>query len=112
RHAPRPAAPRSAVRPVASHTCPTRRSSDLDRLGAGDDGLGDVARLVEATVGDDRDPGRVGGERGVVDGGDLRGPDPGHHAGGAEDRKSTRLNSSHVSISYAVFCLKTEPTAL
>src|SRR5690242_21207129 len=35
------------------------------------------------------------------------------HAGGhkvvvhvAEDRKSTRLNSSHMSISYAVFCLK------
>src|SRR4051794_35934385 len=26
--------------------------------------------------------------------------------GGAEDRKSTRLNSSHPSISYAVFCLK------
>src|SRR5207249_10244891 len=26
--------------------------------------------------------------------------------GVAEDRKSTRLNSSHVSISYAVFCLK------
>src|SRR5699024_11490614 len=26
--------------------------------------------------------------------------------GSAEDRKSTRLNSSHVSISYAVFCLK------
>src|SRR6266511_4309023 len=25
---------------------------------------------------------------------------------GAEDRKSTRLNSSHVKISYAVFCLK------
>src|SRR5437868_9212164 len=25
---------------------------------------------------------------------------------GREDRKSTRLNSSHVSISYAVFCLK------
>src|SRR5204863_9842331 len=24
----------------------------------------------------------------------------------AEDRKSTRLNSSHVEISYAVFCLK------
>src|SRR5689334_23914897 len=23
-----------------------------------------------------------------------------------EDRKSTRLNSSHISISYAVFCLK------
>src|SRR5699024_11433783 len=27
----------------------------------------------------------------------------------AIDRKSTRLNSSHVSISYAVFCLKTKP---
>src|SRR5690625_5662952 len=25
---------------------------------------------------------------------------------GGEDRKSTRLNSSHVAISYAVFCLK------
>src|SRR5690625_7059395 len=33
------------------------------------------------------------------------------HGGGAlaerdQDRKSTRLNSSHVAISYAVFCLK------
>src|SRR2546430_11377227 len=33
-----------------------------------------------------------------------RGPD--HVYGGAEDRKSTRLNSSHSQISYAVFCLK------
>src|SRR3989442_15585854 len=31
---------------------------------------------------------------------------PGVAARGAEDRKSTRLNSSHVRISYAVFCLK------
>src|SRR5690606_39729152 len=28
----------------------------------------------------------------------------------AEDRKSTRLNSSHVKISYAVFCLKKKST--
>src|SRR5690554_7039674 len=28
------------------------------------------------------------------------------HAGDYLDRKSTRLNSSHVRISYAVFCLK------
>src|SRR5437660_2860521 len=28
------------------------------------------------------------------------------HAGAGRDRKSTRLNSSHVAISYAVFCLK------
>src|SRR5215471_20368402 len=27
-------------------------------------------------------------------------------ASGRQDRKSTRLNSSHVEISYAVFCLK------
>src|SRR3712207_7827212 len=40
---------------------------------------------------------------------DLAAPPPGvghrllpHHA----DRKSTRLNSSHANISYAVFCLK------
>src|SRR5690554_7620371 len=29
-----------------------------------------------------------------------------HHRREIEDRKSTRLNSSHVRISYAVFCLK------
>src|SRR5277367_173093 len=28
------------------------------------------------------------------------------NCGGTEDRKSTRLNSSHITISYAVFCLK------
>src|SRR5690242_21485628 len=28
------------------------------------------------------------------------------HIAAASDRKSTRLNSSHMSISYAVFCLK------
>src|SRR5437667_1243551 len=28
------------------------------------------------------------------------------------DRKSTRLNSSHITISYAVFCLKKKKTAL
>src|SRR3712207_7210463 len=31
-----------------------------------------------------------------------------HHAG---DRKSTRLNSSHANISYAVFCLKKKPNS-
>src|SRR3712207_8395115 len=29
-----------------------------------------------------------------------------HVVAGARDRKSTRLNSSHANISYAVFCLK------
>src|SRR5690606_20531296 len=31
-------------------------------------------------------------------------------SGSSEDRKSTRLNSSHVKISYAVFCLKKKKT--
>src|SRR5439155_26308472 len=40
-----------------------------------------------------------------------QGSTPSHRARGmmtvrASDRKSTRLNSSHVAISYAVFCLK------
>src|SRR5262245_65339276 len=43
----------------------------------------------------------------------ARAVETGHHAvldgiiaGGEEDRKSTRLNSSHLGSSYAVFCLK------
>src|SRR5690606_41571855 len=36
-----------------------------------------------------------------ADGGAV--PDGGHHWPGLSDRKSTRLNSSHVKISYAVF---------
>src|SRR3712207_9013901 len=47
-------------------------------------------------------------ERVVEPGGELRqrglaGP---RRADQGEDRKSTRLNSSHANISYAVFCLK------
>src|SRR5207249_11356357 len=41
--------------------------------------------------------------------GDAQPGDDGHDGAGddrRQDRKSTRLNSSHVSISYAVFCLK------
>src|SRR5258707_8385956 len=33
-------------------------------------------------------------------------PDPARAIGGCEDRKSTRLNSSHANISYAVFSFK------
>src|SRR5437667_8532755 len=56
----------------------------------------------------------LAGELGVdLDGGEFVCP----HCGGlmgarhfkgheGEDRKSTRLNSSHITISYAVFCLK------
>src|SRR5436305_7082938 len=37
---------------------------------------------------------------------DAVGPGARLRGDGAADRKSTRLNSSHVRISYAVFCLK------
>src|SRR5690242_1052302 len=37
-------------------------------------------------------------------------PKPLSHYQPAKDRKSTRLNSSHMSISYAVFCLKKKKT--
>src|SRR6266513_5320405 len=47
----------------------------------------------------------VGGGRGGRPPQLPRGAQP-HHG----DRKSTRLNSSHVSISYAVFCLKKKNT--
>src|SRR4051812_49935963 len=46
-----------------------------------------------------------GGRRGA---GGVRGRSPSVRRG--EDRKSTRLNSSHMSISYAVFCLKKKKT--
>ena len=36
----------------------------------------------------------------------LVGKVPVYRTGGSRDRKSTRLNSSHANISYAVFCLK------
>src|SRR5256885_9726939 len=45
-----------------------------------------------------RDPGRAGAQRRRR----CRGRRPAAHG----DRKSTRLNSSHLVISYAVFCLK------
>src|SRR3712207_7423971 len=45
-------------------------------------------------------------EGGGAQGGELLGP----HGRRRGDRKSTRLNSSHANISYAVFCLKKKKT--
>src|SRR5690606_41185755 len=91
------------------HSFPTRRSSDLlvpapalrlcavlpalGGLGEGEDG---VDLLGRGAVRDH--PAHHGG--------------PDHRVPGARvlDRKSTRLNSSHVKISYAVFCLKKKKT--
>src|SRR5947209_15137963 len=66
------------------HSFPTRRSSDLE-LGAEA-----PARLLHA-----HDPAAI------VEADEARA-----HVDGREDRKSTRLNSSHANNSYAVFCLK------
>src|SRR5438034_3466846 len=41
-----------------------------------------------------------------LDAQDRGGPKPAHKRDLEGDRKSTRLNSSHTVISYAVFCLK------
>src|SRR3712207_8266261 len=46
---------------------------------------------------------RLGYPRARLRGGGQRG---GERGGRLRDRKSTRLNSSHANISYAVFCLK------
>src|SRR5688500_19075677 len=68
-----------------------------------------VAVDVERRCGD-ANPRRTFGLRASLIGqragrfGTARGDD--HHAGNVLDRKSTRLNSSHLVISYAVFCLK------
>src|SRR5690242_20774140 len=70
----------------------------------------------EGTAGRFRSDARAGKARDAVGAGQrLEGasrqhglPAPGHLS--ALDRKSTRLNSSHMSISYAVFCLKKKKT--
>src|SRR5690606_39534027 len=84
---------------------PTRRSSDL---------LGRRWCAGQCLDGHRRQREDIGRERGGTSGHQLRCSVSGGqllslpHPVGAEDRKSTRLNSSHVKISYAVFCLKKE----
>src|SRR5205814_8636369 len=73
------------------HSFPTRRSSDLSR------------RQCAGC--------RCGRRRGGRDRGTARGRGSRRRSGRTRaspsgDRKSTRLNSSHLGISYAVFCLK------
>src|SRR5207249_11282482 len=93
------------------HSFPTRRSSDLKVLDRPEslevDPRGDAASgpLVLIAVVDDAsrtDSGERRLELDVLPRARLAGDLPLK----LRDRKSTRLNSSHVSISYAVFCLK------
>src|SRR5438270_2119938 len=90
------------------HSFPTRRSSDL--IGARTPAGGGAGRLFgrfSAAVsfkrkGVRRDENRTGqpGDSRAYLSADLR------NTARGTDRKSTRLNSSHSQISYAVFCLK------
>src|SRR5699024_12491553 len=93
---------------------PPRRSTPLEdcepgaRAGEPRPPRGRRARRGAAPArGPAADPRRAVADGGVLSLGVLR---HGHHqrvrAATPQDRKSTRLNSSHVSISYAVFCLK------
>src|SRR5690606_40617409 len=83
--------------PRRLHSFPTRRSSDLLTLPDG------RYVIYEATVCSDTAEARPGTLFGVVrDVTALRLAERER----TSDRKSTRLNSSHVKISYAVFCLK------
>src|SRR3712207_7096340 len=64
--------------------------------------LAPVGRLVaEVDGGQHPQPPRSGAGRPLQVAAALR-----ERVGGTRDRKSTRLNSSHANISYAVFCLK------
>src|SRR5439155_25265053 len=91
----------------ALHSFPTRRSSDL---------IPPRPRALErVTAGADRHRlrgflrtlARAGAEDGVA----LRtGVSERPEKAAQPDRKSTRLNSSHVATSYAVFCLKKKKT--
>src|SRR5256885_12108259 len=58
-------------------------------------------RSIEGLIGERHEA--VGAVHAIVK--ERREPDADRHAHGI-DRKSTRLNSSHLVISYAVFCLK------
>src|SRR5204863_9499776 len=93
--------------PLALHSFPTRRSSDLRRRRQPGTGV-----VLRSGVGVRRR--EVGAHR-AIDILSLGQQRELHFAArvlreswGSEraDRKSTRLNSSHVEISYAVFCLK------
>src|SRR3712207_7010960 len=52
------------------------------------------------------DAGQDGRRRGILLGEQYRTRDESRCGSARRDRKSTRLNSSHANISYAVFCLK------
>src|SRR5690606_42072617 len=98
--------------PLAIHSFPTRRSSDLYFL------MATITHIASLTVSSPafKDKAPIPSKY-TCEGADINPPvEIGNIPEGTqslvliiedpEDRKSTRLNSSHVKISYAVFCLK------
>src|SRR5207248_3746217 len=79
------------------HSFPTRRSSDLPGPHARHRG-GEQYRV--------RGHCDLRSDQAHVEGGDFAPEETGADGDDGVDRKSTRLNSSHRTISYAVFCLK------
>src|SRR3712207_6942020 len=92
--------PRSTLFP---YTALFRSSADLHPVEADVDVLDRERHVGGADAGEHPAPVRVLAEDRALEqvaAGDAAGHDHGR------DRKSTRLNSSHANISYAVFCLK------
>src|SRR5690606_41464165 len=93
--------------PLYLHSFPTRRSSDLLNT---EEILPMFRLIVESAFGLREVAGAALGT--VIVQGVRRGMFSNEAGLGSapKDRKSTRLNSSHVKISYAVFCLKKKTT--
>src|SRR5205814_6141817 len=94
--------------PVDLRSFPTRRSSDLvddlERRRLAELFVEVLEQAVTAALHDVAGEPLVQGERVARDRGLHAVAEVGGEGG--QDRKSTRLNSSHLGISYAVFCLK------
>src|SRR5207253_9735987 len=99
--------PHSSSPPPALHPFPTRRSSDRHPEPPHPAGKGQ--RFRPSGGRHDELHAEVAP---VPDSGDRQPTAAAVSARPPEDRKSTRLNSSHVAISYAVFCLKKKNRAL
>src|SRR5207253_4687609 len=88
-----------------------------DRLNALNNELAMAVNDALGRIAEDQSVGVVvitGAGRAFCAGGDLGVLGKGRQTGATHelDRKSTRLNSSHVAISYAVFCLKKKKKTL
>src|SRR5262245_30481395 len=90
---------------VAAATHPRRNGNDISGVGVWVGRPKQVSRVIDAVLEDTALGSHIERRRiGVV--GHSNGGFTALAVAGARDRKSTRLNSSHLGISYAVFCLK------